>query len=83
MDLTLVTLVPVVSGIVEVIKVTGIPTRFMALISLILGIGAGFLFFTGSYQDQLFSGIVIGLSASGFYDVVKAPVTKVVETLKR
>jgi len=70
MEITLASaaLIPVVVAITQAIKKAGIASRFIPLLSIVLGIAivwvtdlsAGF---------QLLEGIVIGTSASGLYDV--------------
>lgn len=65
-------LVPVVVAATEVVKRTfGVPSRFVALISLVLGVGAVYL---SAGSLDILNGVVIGLSASGLYSGVKATV---------
>jgi hypothetical protein len=76
-------LVPLVIGIVEIAKETGLPGRFAPVCSLVLGILAGIaLQFIGSASGVAFTGPVIanglyagvgmGLAASGIYSGVQA-----------
>lgn len=71
-----IALVPLVIGAVEVAKQVGLPTRFAPLISLVLGLGAGFFLHGESLAQAVVSGLMIGLSASGLYSATKTVVGK-------
>jgi hypothetical protein len=63
--------VPLITGIMQVIKVTRFPSQFLPLASVALGVvlcGAWY----GFSIEAAFTGIIAGLSASGFYSTVKA-----------
>lgn len=63
-----IALIPVVTILVNMIKVTGVSKKFYPLISLGLGIIFGFIFITdGDWRNKLMGGIVIGIGASGLY----------------
>lgn len=64
-------LIPVVTGLVEVVKGAGLPSRFAALAAIVLGIGLSFLVADG-LPAIIIGGIVVGLSASGLYSGTKA-----------
>ena len=49
----------------------GIPPRYLPLLSLLLGVGAGFIYLDGDVKTRVFYGIIIGLSASGLFDQSK------------
>lgn len=49
----------------------GISAKYLPLLSLLLGIGAGFVYLDGDVKTRLFYGIIIGLSASGLFDQSK------------
>jgi hypothetical protein len=48
-----------------------VPTKYIPLVSLALGIVAGIFYVGGDIKEQIMWGIVIGLSASGLYDQSK------------
>lgn len=54
-------------GLVELAKRVGLPDRFAPLLSLVLGLGAGFLYFGSDPREAILYGIVMGLTASGLY----------------
>ena len=64
-------LVPVVLGVTEVFKRVGMTSRFAPLLSLLLGIGGGFLL-GGFTTVAALQGIIAGLSACGLWSGVKA-----------
>jgi len=64
-------LVPVVLGVTQVFKLTGLSSRWCPLVSLLLGVGGAFLV-GGVHAVNIIQGIVAGLSASGLWSGVKA-----------
>lgn len=67
---TLLAAIPVVVGVVEVLKATGIPSKWAPLMSLALGLGASLLL-GGTPFVIVLGGLVVGLSASGLYSSSK------------
>ena len=64
--------VAIIVGISQVMKNVGLPTKYIPLINLILGVGLSFLVLTGSsIQDIILQGLIVGLSAGGLYDQSK------------
>lgn len=72
-----VVLIPLIIGLVELLKYFGIPKQFIPIASLTLGITLGIIYV---YPDDLKAGILvglmIGLSASGMYSSGKAMIEK-------
>lgn len=65
-------IVAVIIGVSELLKkLEFIPARFIPLLTVVLGTGAGFIWLDGDIKTKLFYGIVIGLSAAGLYDQSK------------
>lgn len=63
-----IAIIPLLIGILEVIKKLGINKKYIPIISLLLGIGTGILLFTdGDFKVGIIKGIYIGLSAVGLY----------------
>lgn len=58
--------VPLIIGIVEVVKKAGLPNKYSPLVSLALGVFFGFVFLE-TFQESLFIGVIIGLAATGLY----------------
>ncbi len=71
-----VALVPLIIGLVEVAKRAGLPTKLSPLLSLLLGLGGGFLLYGGNLPNAIINGALIGLSASGLYSGTKAMIGK-------
>lgn len=65
-------LVPVVTGLVELVKTAGFPSRFAGVLSLLLGLGGAFLIGGEAISVLVLQGIIVGLSASGLYSATRA-----------
>lgn len=59
-------IIPIIIGIVEVVKRAGLPIKFSPLVSLALGLFFGFVFLD-TFPESLIIGLIIGLSATGLY----------------
>ena len=70
-------LVALTSGVVQVFKKIGAPKRFLPLTSLLVGL---ILTIAGNLTTltpfTVITGIAIGLSASGFFDIAKYTLKK-------
>lgn len=62
-------LVPVILGLVEVVKISGLPRRFLPLVAAILGVGYSLLV-NGLTLESGILGLVAGLSSVGLYSGV-------------
>lgn len=58
--------VPIITLVVQILKVTGLPQRFAPITSLVVGIVFA-LVFNGMTLPSLELGLILGLSASGLY----------------
>lgn len=65
--------IPVILGVVSLIKGLGLPSRFAPLASVILGLGVSFLI-GGTPFIVIMGGLIVGLSASGLYSGTKATI---------
>ena len=74
-ELSFVYLVGIVMGVTEVFKRTGLSTRYVPLVSLVLGMVGGYFFF-GHSVEAITSGIVAGLTSSGVWSGVKTVANK-------
>lgn len=70
MELYGIGLVAIIMGISEVLKKAGFYEKFIPIVNLILGLGAGFLV-SSNVKEAIIIGAFIGLSASGLYSGVK------------
>jgi len=64
-------IIPLLNGIAEVLKKLGVPTKYIPIINVIIGVAIGVFFNWGNLLYGILSGITIGLTASGLYDTVK------------
>lgn len=63
-----VVLIPLIIGIVELLKKTGVHKKLLPLISLALGIGIGVVYVANvDWKQGVLVGAMLGLSASGLY----------------
>jgi hypothetical protein len=66
--------IAVLIGLGQIAKQLGLPTKYIPLVNLILGIGIGLLGGFGAditILEQIIGGAVVGLTASGLYDQSK------------
>ena len=63
-------LVPVILGVVQVAKVSGLKSRFAPLASLLLGVLGTFVI-SGFGSVDIIQGLIAGLSASGLWSGAK------------
>jgi len=59
-------IIPIILGIVEVLKRSGLPIKYSPLASLLLGFFFG-VFFIDSFKEGMIVGMMVGLSATGLY----------------
>ena len=65
-------LIAVIVALTQLIKKSELmPVKYMPTLSLALGIVAGLFFVDGQLNEQLITGIMIGLSAAGLFDQTK------------
>ncbi|PIC64635.1 hypothetical protein CSV79_05700 [Sporosarcina sp. P13] len=77
MEITDIVLIPVIIGLIEVMKVYGLPKKLMPVFALIFGVCGGiFYLFPDDWKSGVLSGIIMGLSASGLYSSSKTIVRK-------
>ena len=77
MEITDIVLIPVIIGLIELLKMYGLPKKLMPIFSLILGIAGGiFYLFPHDWRSGILGGIIMGLSASGLYSGSKTIVKK-------
>lgn len=65
-------IVAVIIAFNEFLKKAGVPAKFIPIVSLVLGLVAGFFFVPGAtIQETVFNGAIVGLSANGLFDLTK------------
>lgn len=68
-----VALIPLIIGIVELLKFTGLRKKLLPIVSLLFGVLAGiFYVYPGDLKGGILVGLMMGLSASGMYSGGKA-----------
>lgn len=72
-----VVLIPLIIGLVEVLKYFGIPKQLLPIASLTFGITAGIIYvYPEDIKAGILVGLMMGLSASGMYSGGKALIEK-------
>ena len=65
-------IIPLIMAMVQLLKGLGMPKKFGALASLIIGAILGVFYIDGNgFKEGLLMGIIYGLSASGLYSGTK------------
>ncbi len=68
MEIYDVAIIPLILGVVELLKQLGLPSKYAALVSAILGIIIGILYvFPNDILRGVLVGLSMGLAASGLY----------------
>lgn len=71
-EITDVLVIAVIVGLVELTKkLEWLKPKYLPLLSLVLGIAAGLIYFEGQIKEKVIFGIVMGLSAAGLFDQSK------------
>lgn len=72
MNLNETVVIPIIMSIVELAKGLGLPSKFSALVAVVVGALIGIFFVEpGCFRVGLFKGVVYGLTASGLYSGTK------------
>lgn len=67
-----IAIIPLIIGLLEIVKKAGLKEKYVPLISLIFGLIAGLtLFADGDAKTGVIQGVFIGLSAVGLYSGTK------------
>lgn len=64
--------IPVVVGLVTLLKMAELPSRWAGIASLVVGVAVAFLVGTDGIKDVILQGVTMGLSASGLYSASKS-----------
>jgi hypothetical protein len=67
-----VAIIPLIVGVVELLKQLGLPTKFAGAIAAVLGIVIGIVYVApANIAEGLLVGLSLGLAAAGLYSGVK------------
>ncbi|MBM7582163.1 L-cystine uptake protein TcyP (sodium:dicarboxylate symporter family) [Caldicoprobacter guelmensis] len=70
-----IAIIPLIVGIVELLKQIGLPSKFAALVSVLLGIAIGVVYLSpDDIKKGILVGLALGLAASGLYSGTKSTV---------
>lgn len=72
MEIYDVAIIPLIVGVVELLKQLGLPTKFAGVVAAILGIVIGIVYVApANIAEGLLVGLSLGLAAAGLYSGVK------------
>ena len=72
-----VVLIPLIIGLVQLLKYTGLNKRLLPISSLVFGVLAGIIYvYPGDIRGGILIGLMMGLSASGMYSGGKAMIER-------
>lgn len=74
--------IPIIVGVVQGLKMTGLPSRWAFLVSVCIGIIYSLAFPEGTWAQDAFRGLVYGLAASGLYSGGKQTINTYAATRK-
>lgn len=61
------TIVPIIIGLVQLFKMSGLKKKYAPFVALGLGILFSIIYFDQTMKDKILLGLIFGLSASGLY----------------
>ncbi|GMQ60088.1 hypothetical protein AN1V17_44880 [Vallitalea sediminicola] len=65
MEYSYLILIPLIAGIGEAIRLTGVPSRYIPFINLVIGLALGMILCSTNSKSCIVIGLYTGLSASG------------------
>lgn len=68
--------VPIIVALTQAVKMVGVPKKFIALVSVFIGVLFFYVLGLGELNERILDGIVAGLTASGLWSGVKSTVKK-------
>ncbi|HLR79422.1 MAG TPA: hypothetical protein VK119_02420 [Bacillota bacterium] len=72
-----VALIPLIVGLVELLKGFGLPKKWLPIVSILFGITAGVLYVhPDDLKGAIIVGLMLGMAASGLYSGTKNTIEK-------
>ncbi|KQL54503.1 hypothetical protein AN964_14010 [Heyndrickxia shackletonii] len=66
-----VAIIPLILGIVALLKGAGFPAKFSPFVAVVLGLAFGVFYMDTSIKQGIIVGLMLGLSATGLYSGTK------------
>lgn len=84
MEIYDVAIVPLIMGVTELFKIVGLPNKFAALLSAVLGVVIGLVYVAPENPPKaILVGLSMGLAASGLYSGTKNTVEGVKKIMEK
>lgn len=84
MEIYDVAIVPLIMGVTELFKIVGLPNKFAALLSAVLGVLIGLVYIAPENPSEgILVGLSMGLAASGLYSGTKNTVEGVKKIVEK
>lgn len=84
MDIYDVAIIPLIIGVTELVKKLGLPNKFAALLSAVLGVVIGLVYIAPENPSKgILVGLSMGLAASGLYSGTKNTVEGVKKIVEK
>ncbi len=84
MEIYDVAIVPLIMGVTELFKIVGLPNKFAALLSAVLGVVIGLVYVAPENPSEgILVGLSMGLAASGLYSGTKNTVEGVKKIVEK
>lgn len=74
MQIEPIVIVGVIVALGEILKGFKVPSKFIPVFNMAIGVGASLALNNGSLIFDIFEGVVLGLTASGLYDLAGKPI---------
>lgn len=68
--------IPVITGVVQALKMAFLPSKFAGVLSIVLGVLFACGINHGVTVESVVMGVVFGLSSAGTYDITKMGINK-------
>nr|WP_068672334.1 hypothetical protein [Oceanobacillus sp. Castelsardo] len=62
-----IAIIPLILGVVELFKRSGVPIKYSPFIALVVGLLFGIFYIDAEVKQRIIIGLMLGLSATGLY----------------
>lgn len=66
-----IAIIPLIAGLTQIFKRAGLPAQYSPFVAIFFGILIAFFYLDVTVKEAILVGVMLGLSASGFYSGTK------------